>query len=452
MRLKKVNSENKKIFLYGLISVVILTITITFMVSRANYRATASYELASGTVTASPYDFNILSIYLEDGENYSEINSMPEKDYVINEEKSYCYIGNKDNIDKEASIYTNELGEHVIANLMKGDKCILYFDQIKTIEELLSNYYTDKRVRTEDTFYQTINNEMSKVIYTTEDDYGTTYYFAGNPTDNWVEFGDYYWRIIRINGNGSIRLIYQGRTQDEKKNKLEPQATGEETQVETSAFNTNNDDNAYVGFMYGTPESPTYEATHENINDSTVKTALDNWFIYSNIKQGTKYFDKIDKNVGFCGDRMLDSGSGIGKTYTIYKATSRVHLNQEVKDSPTLMCNNNNDLYTYKNNDNGNKSLVYPVGLITIDEVSYAGMRGDSSVKSENNYLNTDQSYWTMSPNYAVNAAVFAVFPGGYIFNVWVQHALGIRPVINLRSDVKLTGHGTITNPYKVLD
>ena len=52
-------------------------------------------------------------------------------------------------------------------------------------------------------------------LYKGEDDYTVdnnthTYYYRGEVNNNWVKFGDYLWRVIRINGNGSIRMIYSG--------------------------------------------------------------------------------------------------------------------------------------------------------------------------------------------------------------------------------------------------
>ncbi|MCM1053558.1 MAG: hypothetical protein NC483_06260 [Ruminococcus sp.] len=456
MKFNKINSGNKKIFLYGIICVVALTITVTLLVSKANYRVTASIPIASGTVKSSPYDFNIISMYISDDSiNYEETNIMPNSGYAINEEKSYCYIGTKDNIDKEARVYTNSNGEHIISNLIKGDKCILYFDKLRTMEELLANYYTDKRVRTSENkdFNIPYGETTAKTVFSAEDNDGTSYYFAGNPTDNWVEFGGYYWRIIRVNGNGSIRLIYQGRTKDENGKKLEPQITGEETQIGTSQFNTNYTDNKYVGYKYDNNETP-----------STINTYLNDW--YEN-KATLTINDKtkIDLNVGFCGDRTpsstdtptvedgLNIGDGLGgtgTTTTYYGAYMRLAPKKQAVTSstttvtPSLKCLNSDDLYMH--------SGANPVGLITADEVAYGGLA--YGALSSGNYLDTGQTYWTISPSAflanIIYAHAFAV-ESGYLGNLRVIYLFGVRPVINLRSDVKLIGNGTISNPYKVI-
>ncbi|MCM1053217.1 MAG: hypothetical protein NC483_04520 [Ruminococcus sp.] len=468
------NRNSKKYFLCGLILVVVLTVTITFIGSKANYRMTASIPLTEGKITASPYDFKLISMYLNNGDgSYIEdkTNTIPSGDYTINSEKSYCYKTNKDTKDG-GSVYTDELGNHVIKDTSKGSKCILFFDKntevAKTMNELLNTHYKYKSKRTVENKDFNIPYEETTygMIFEAEDDDGISYYFAGNPLDNWVEFGGYYWRIIRVNGNGSIRLIYQGKAKDENGNKLEPPTTGEKTQIGTSLFNEKYDDNAYVGFMYGTPNSTTHEATHENKNDSVIKQALDNWFINSNIKQGTNYFNKLDINVGFCGDRAsssstieIDNKGGIKMVRTYYGSITRIYggdgIDYPKNDiHPSFKCDNISDLYTYNKSSKGNKKLSNPVGLITVDEVSYAGAKHEMNIASQT-YLKTG-SYWTMSP-YQFNsdyksAVMYVVWSSGRIGTSELKNSsLGVRPVINLRSDVTFTGDGTKSNPFKVI-
>ncbi|MCM1052586.1 MAG: hypothetical protein NC483_01225 [Ruminococcus sp.] len=465
MKFKR-NINSKKYFFCGLISVVVLTVTVTFITSKANYRMTASIPLTEGKVVSSPYDINVMAIYISDGDgNYQELSketTMP-SGYIINKENTYCCKGSnckKENKDTNAIIETIG-GIHIFRGISKGDKCFIYLDKdtstAKTMSELLNTHYKYKAKRTSENkdFNVPYEETTYGMIFEAEDDDGTTYYFAGNPLDNWVEFGGYYWRIIRINGDGSIRIIYQGRTQDENGNKLEPQATGSETQVGISAFNTQSTDNAYVGFMYGTPNSDTYEATHQNINDSTIKKELDNWFINSNIKKGSSYFDKIDLNAGFCGDRQvstiysyLNGNGGNKKVLSAYGPRVRAEVGLT---KPIYNCVNNSDLYTYNASTKGNKVLKSPVGFISYDEAVYAGL-GYPFI-SKLNYLNTEVVYWTISPAcFSDNfARVFQINYNGQLDNRYVGNKFGIRPVINLRSDVNFTGDGTISKPYKVI-
>ncbi|MCM1052379.1 MAG: hypothetical protein NC483_00155 [Ruminococcus sp.] len=453
--------DNKKI-VYGVIVGLAIILTVTLLVSRAAYRVTATLELAEGTVKSTPYDFNIISMYISDSNGteiknnrkYSELKDgrMPSEGYVISKKNSYCYIGTKDNIDSNSRLYTNENGEHIISNLTKGDKCILYFEKIsdkcgsacKTIIANTDLAERNTELRSFNVPYVKTNSD----IYEAEDDEGTSYYFAGNPTNNWVEFGGYYWRIIRVNGNGSIRMIYQG---------TEPNEKGEGTQIGTSAFNSSYNNNRYVGYMYG-EDGELRGLTYP----SNAYTELNKWFENSNIKQGSAYFDKIDLNAGFCGDRTpstdnasINNQGGTGITTTYYGAYLRLFPGgsaptpTSTKVTPTLKCPDSLDLYTYSESDLGNNKLENPVGLITADEVSYAGMA--YSISSSGNYLDTDLSYWTMSPLSATDATVYDVYFDGCLFYYSVHTTYGIRPVINIRADVTLTGDGTQENPYKVV-
>ncbi|MCM1052416.1 MAG: hypothetical protein NC483_00340 [Ruminococcus sp.] len=408
------NKNSKKHFWCGLIIVVVLTITVTFITSKANYRMTASIPLTEGKVVSSPYDVNVMAMYINEGDgNYQELSkdtTLP-TGYTINKEETYCCKGSnckKENKDTNAILETIG-GIHTFRGISKGDKCFIYLDKdiidAKTMSELLETHYTGRKTREEGTFNKTIENTTIGVIYEGEDDDGTTYYFAGNPLDNWVEFGGYYWRIIRINGDGSIRIIYQGRTKDENGNKLEPQATGEETIIGKIAFNENGDDNKYVGYWY---EQDVLRGLKQ---PSLAYLFLDDWFKNSNIKEGTNYFDKIDLNAGFCGDRTpyadtfgTKAGIGIGKVNTYYRSVLLCPSggNCGTGTNATYHCESDLDLYTYKNSNKGNRILGNPVGLITSDDVSYAGgiywQKVEELTYNKKYYLYTNIEYWTMSP------------------------------------------------------
>ena len=74
---------------------------------------------------------NTIAMYQEnDSGTYDEITTMPTEGYIINETESYCTIDGT-NRDNNARVYTNEAGEHVIANLQKNEKCYLYFDKLE---------------------------------------------------------------------------------------------------------------------------------------------------------------------------------------------------------------------------------------------------------------------------------------------------------------------------------
>ena len=259
----------------------------------------------------------------------------------------------------------------------------------------------------------------------------TTYYYTGNP-NNWVQFAGFYWRIIRINGDGTIRMIYQGTSANE---------TGTGTQIQTSAFNNSYNNNMYVGYMYTSGQRQGHD------NPSTIKGTLDNWY-NNNIENESKnlhYGQYIDENAGFCGDRRVTTGSGTGASTTYYQPYTRMS-----NSSPSLSCEKA-DIYTIDEFELGNGALTYPIGIISADEAMFAGIPNWNSSNS-NNYLYTGQYYWTMSPSYYNygSASVFYVYPSGRIDNTRVDNTFGVRPVINLRADVSITGSGTTTDPFKL--
>ncbi len=294
-----------------------------------------------------------------------------------------------------------------------------------------------KNLATRTDFSTTLTTDTTGTIYYEDTSKGRTYYFAGNPTDNWVRWAGFYWRIIRINEDGTIRMIYQGTAAN---------TTGTATQTQTSAFNSSSNNNMYVGYMYQSSQ------VHGLTSSSTIKGVLDTWYT-NNLED---YADDLDGNAGFCGDREPSTSSsssngsgGTGTTTTYYGAYIRLYTNK----APTFECENDSDLYTTSGSSDGNKALQYPIGLISADEVAYAG--GVWATHNTSYYLYTGQNYWTMSPSYFYSsnsrASVFRVNSGGNLDAPYVDNANGVRPVINLKASVQITGgSGTSSNPYVI--
>ena len=428
-------SKKKKFLIAGCFLVVIL-VAVAVGFTFAKYKVTASIPLASGTINYVPYDFSVLAMYQlnEDG-GYDAISKMPSGDFTINTEKSYCTVdGSK---DTNAKLETID-GNHTIANLQVGSKCYLYFDVDlggNAGEEILAHYKTVKTRSLPLTTSSKVEDTTTGTIYKAQDDWGDTYYFAGNPTDNWVKFANFYWRIIRINGDGSIRMIYQGTSAN---------TTGTGTQLQTNAFNSSYNRSEYVGYMYTSGQQ------HGNTTNSPIKTIIDNWYS-SNL---ASYADKISKEAGFCGDREMASGYSWSSqpSSTIYYAGYGRLVQNSSSVNPTFKCSNSNDLYTTSSSSKGNKKLANPIGLITADEVVMGGLPWSGSTTS--NYLYTGQHYWTMSPYYfnasSSYAGVFFVNSSGNLYRNNVNGAVGVRPVINLSADVKVTGSGTSSDPFVV--
>ena len=287
--------------------------------------------------------------------------------------------------------------------------------------------------------YKQVEQESDKSdrgLYMMEDEYGKSYYYRGSVTNNYVKFAGYYWRIIRQNGDGSVRLLYAGTT---------PNAKGDDLQIKKSYFNHLRTNPGYTGYMYGNTFYISYEQTHANEQSSAIKTELDNWY-QTNI---------VDKNLssyiadpGFCNDRELVSGNGVKDSVDTYFKGHERYVNH----TPSLVCSQQNDLFTVEN-EKGNQALTNPIGLITVDELMLGGIA--DGYLNRLSYTYSSSHYWTMTPSYYEAAYSVArgigVHTEGYAYFFWISSPYGIRPVINLASNVEISGGiGTKNAPFVI--
>ena len=267
---------------------------------------------------------------------------------------------------------------------------------------------------------------LDSVLVEGEDDYGTTYYFfEGTSTtvrsNNWLKFAGFYWNIVRINGNGSVRIIYAGKSIEEREN---------DDFIQSSVFAP---DPPNVGIKWGYIGYMRKEdGDIGNEIDSTVKQIIDQWY-ENNLLDFSKY---LDEDVGFCGDRIFSNSI----------SSFHERLNNF---TPTFKCiNSENDLYTISSAAVGNRALQYPIGMLSGDEVVFAGM--DMDYSNNFNFLNSKMPHWTMTPMHSSALAVVAADGTiGMDFSSRVE--AGIRPVVNLRSDIEIIGKGTVNDPYFVV-
>ena len=291
-------------------------------------------------------------------------------------------------------------------------------------------------------------------LFKAQDDLGTSYYFRGAVNNNWVKFGkdssnkDIYWRIIRINGDGSIRMIYSGTTAPTSSTATVMTGTG--TQIGTSTFNSSRDKAEYVGYMYTEGEQ------HGNSTSSPIKTTLDNWYAGTTLKDNDLVADQI-----FCNDRSASTSDVAYSesnytTLTSWNSTGTQYYygtRGRLKDSksPVLTCPTASDKFTV-NTSNGNGALTYPVGLITADEVAMAG--GVENTDNTSYYLYTNQNYWSGSPCVFYSSGEDTEFIVYYPGNLNAYHSVyndyGARPVVSLSSKAKLSGSGTYNDVYTV--
>ena len=301
-----------------------------------------------------------------------------------------------------------------------------------------------------------ISTASEALLASTEDDYGTSYYFRGAVKNNYVEFANKCWRIVRIVGGGSVKLVLHN---DNTTGAANPCSSANNSTnaafarysgtTYTSAFNRNKDDNAYVGFMYGTAGASDYASAHANTNKSTILTNLEAW--YNNLKT----YESVIADTVWCNDKtnvtdtsydpwsITPNGRGYSKNVTYYGATQRlVSASKSAGGTgPSLKCNGELSKITSK------------VGLITADELAFAGYAyGTDNTTTYLQENATDTYWWSLSPLdfYYGSACVWSVSSGFFgDRNVDVNGAG--RPSISLKSTTNVTGNGTSENPYKVV-
>ncbi len=338
------------------------------------------------------------------------------------------------------------------------------------------------------TDFATATTASDKGMYKAQDDLGTSYYFRGAVDNNWVKYGKYtkdayitvdsndnyslvdscnglnlcvklaskgddmYWRIIRVNGDNSIRMIYTGTSAPDNNTKVvmteSINSSGyiRATSAGMSKFNQNFDSAEYVGYMYEIGKQ------HGTSQSSDIKTYLEDWYAnYTDLNASeTKITDQI-----FCNDRTSSTdSSGIPGEISSWASTGTAYyygsyyrvVEKYSTPMPSLICDNANDKFT-TTTAKGNGKLSYPIGLITADEVNMAGASSNQSY-----YLYNENSYWGGSPfDFSDDGAYeSSVDIDGHLSGGFVSESGGVRGVVSLSSESKLLGSGTYNDVYTV--
>ena len=456
--------KKKIIYLSVILVLVISVITLSSIYKSKDNK----YKKEYNTI---PKEMAIM-IKEEGATDYVQSNSkdIPKGNYVLNEEKTHCENNGK------VTNYDSTTGK-ISLNFIGSDRCYLYFDYKKeTIKLGNAELVVNSEVPDFNQFATT-----NEGLFKADDDYTATtgmksYYFRGAVDNNWVKFGkegdkDIYWRIIRINGDGSIRMIYSGTTKPESGTATV--MTGTVTQISTSFFNSSKNKAEYVGYQYiegqqhgygecnGTSASCTVNGN--TVYNSTIKQAIDKWYAGTTLEKDPSTKALVSQDQIFCNDRTastsdvaylesnyttLTSWNSTGTQY-YYGAYGRLDRSK----SPVLTCPTASDKFTV-NTSNGNGALTYPVGLITADEVAMAGGKIGPSDGNSSYYLYTNQDYWLGSPGIFLSSFSLAsesnVDSLGRMSMLQVDYNFGARPVISLSSKAKLTGDGTWNNVFEV--
>lgn len=320
----------------------------------------------------------------------------------------------------------SSIGKYTCNN-SNGTSCRSVY-KIKEVDTTSSTSYN--YITLADYYSSTDDSESTgSGLYKSTDDDGDSYYFRGN-VNNYVSFANQLWRVIRVNGDGTIRLLYN-------------------TDIDKSVFNNAHDDEKYSGYTYDnenvcTKENPcisSFDAKNNlfvnnmNMTNSDVKTYLENWYI-SNLKLYDNYIS-LDS---YCNDTTYVVS---GNNY-YYGAYDRIYKQYQ----PSLKCPDTSQLY------GGNYKLK--IGLMTADEANYAGLNMKTPHATNNNYLYYSSNWWFMTSGWKYITSYATSTAGlnttiGITPQIFVAYTFYVRPVINLKSNTLITsGDGSLSNPYVI--
>ena len=280
--------------------------------------------------------------------------------------------------DTYANSYSSLVGKYLPNSFLPsaGSKTA---GTMKTTTNIDCVYYVVSATSSSYTYKALCSNKKTTeaLLASTEDDNGTSYYFRGAVKNNYVQFANKCWRIVRIGGDGSVKLILHNDNTTGASNPCDAANNSASAAFARytgtrykSAFNINYNDNAYVGFKYGTPGSSTYEATHANTNKSTILTNLETWY-----NNNLKTYESVIDDTVWCNDKtnvtdtsydpwsITPNGLGYAKNVTYYGSTQRLvsKSNSVGGTGPSLKC------------DGELSKINSKVGLITADELAFAG-------------------------------------------------------------------------------
>ncbi len=360
-----------------------------------------------------------LDQYVE--KDFGEFSFMP-NDHDVDYANSYTISG------YEFQMESSQTGRYLsLLNNLKGK--YIWYDWKETTNEIFEvidateDKLTLKRHRMVEKSKESTLSQISDV-------YGTSYYYRGDVTDNYLTFNNMCWKIVRIQGDGSTKIVLQDSY--------------------ASCSEKTNEEYSLIG--YGTWGNYNYSADYyqcKSDTDTCMKKKFDSWFN----SKFTSVKDKLKEETWYLGDT---TNTYKGDLYSYYEAAQR--LNGYNQPRGVSLLSKTNEFTSY-------------IGALTADEVALAGAKTDvydgekMDYNNQNYYLSVPGiHYWTISLGYRYgiddtafivennNGGSYNIVNDSYLSSTYkeVSDTYGLRPVIVLNSNVEVTGQGTKADPYIV--
>ena len=487
---------NKKI--ESIILLIIMFFTITFYIYYKKELQNNNNFIITSNNNKATSESNGLALMIENGYNthvYEESSNTTwpadtaDYKYSMNTTKSGCENG--------GALTYSLTNKTVTMSGTNTDKCYVYFDRVyRLYSEILADNGGAAAISAKAAPNYNTTATTNEGMFAAPDDYGTSYFYRGTVTNNFVKFANMCWRVVRVTGNNATKLILYNYNPNNVDNPCDASQDGEfnafahnSSGTYTSAFNSTGTDNAYLGFMYGTVGATTYADAQANVNKSTILQFLENWYT-TNLNSYSNYL----ADVIWCNDKTTTTGTKtvvlVSHTYTnhgygggidnitLYGSVDRFTTSNTWGaggSGPTLVCPNDNNggklsKFTVSDTTYGNGNLDYPIGLMTADELMSAGfiygLGGNTSYYLYNNASGTTtyilllsySDWWCMTPlNFMTNAGSyygvewFSSSNGSWADTVGVSQTRGVRPMIAIDSASYLaSGSGTSSDPYTI--
>lgn len=290
------------------------------------------------------------------------------------------------------------------------------------------------------------------------DEYSVSYYYRGNVKNNYVRFANMCWRIVRVMGNGAIKLVLENGDSNS--------CTASNPLIKSSG--------TIQTVIYDTSKTSSYKG-------SNAETIINAW-VNSNLSSYTNYLEDIV----WCSDVTSRNSKYLPSLYDnvnhiAYSGIQR--FNRSITDEvprPTFNCpegasslatsTNAKNQANYDEINPANRQFSVTTGLkskvamLTADEMLFAGAslaysknNIRANIGNQNFYLYSSSIanyvYYTMTPAaYTYETPYVYGFGNGYLSLVSANsNGSAIRPALALKSTVKISGgNGTASNPYVI--